>query len=460
MKSKIVIFLFAATCLLITLKRAGGWVDRLYKWDISGYHLFLPAGIIYNDIETLAFYSYIDDEHRPTGDLRNYCLYDVGNGNRVNRYSVGVAVFELPFFLVAHAVNVYILEYPVDGYSLPYQLGTIISNLFWTVCGLFILNRFLRRYFNDTVVALSLAIVAFGTNLYACVVYTPGMSHTYSFFCFSLLMFLADSFYKDRRRINIYLLGVTLGLIGLIRIPNLVVGIIPLLWGVYSKDTLTGRYKLLKAHFPGIAGGAVCFIGVMMLQLGYWKYVTGSWIYDGYKNEGFIWSDPAIFRGLFSFYKGWFVYTPMAIFMVAGIYTMKYKLRQHIPAVSVFFMLNLYIVFSWWNWWYGGGFSARALVESLAILALPLAALIDYVHNKKNTLFKSAFYIVVMFFVFLNMFQSYQFSKGVFNYELNSRAYYFKAFLKVHVTDADRKYMLEESVISEIYRERTEQLKK
>jgi hypothetical protein len=58
------------------------------------------------------------------------------------------------------------------------------------------------------------------------------------------------------------------------------------------------------------------------------------------------------------------------------------------------------------------------------------------------------------------MFQSYQFSKGVFNYELNSRAYYFKAFLKVHVTDADKKYMLDENVISEIYRERTEQLKK
>ncbi|HEY9178078.1 MAG TPA: hypothetical protein VIN07_10325 [Flavipsychrobacter sp.] len=460
MKSRIVILLFAAFCFLITIKRADQWADRLYEWDISGYHLHLPAAIIYGDIEKLTFYSYIDDVYKPTGDLRNYCLYDTENGNRVNRYSIGVAVFDLPFFLIAHFINVSFLDFPADGYSLPYQWATIISNIFWVAFGLFLLYFFLRRHFSDMVVAMTLAAIGFGTNLFTYVVFRPGMSHTYSFFCFSLLLLLTDSFYRDRRKINLYMIGAVLGLIGLIRIPNLVVVIIPLLWGVYNKQTFIDRYEFLKARFPGVMASALCFIGVMMIQLGYWKYVAGTWIYDGYQNEGFLWSEPAIYSGLFSFHKGWFVYTPMAVFMVLGIYTMKYKFRQYIPAISIFFILNLYIVFSWGNWWYGGGFSARALIESLAILALPLATFIQYMRAKMNTVWKSAFYVIISFLVFLNVFQSYQFSKGIFDHELNSREYYFKAFLKVNVTDDDRKYMLKDSVVTEIHRERTEQFKK
>lgn len=460
MKSKIAIFLFAATCLLITLKRAGDWVDRLYKWDISGYHLHLPAAIIYGDISKLSFYSHIDDVYRPTGDLRNYCLYDAGNGNRVNRYSVGVAVLELPFFVIAHVINISLLDYPADGYSLPYQWGTVISNLFWTVMGLFFLSGFLRRYFSDTAVAFTLLVVAFGTNLFTYVVFNPGMSHTYSFFCFSLLMSFTDSLYKKNRIKDFLLIGAVLGLTGLIRIPNLVVGIIPMLWGVYNRQTFIARLEFVKVNFLKIIGAVVCFAVVMMIQMCYWKYVTGDWIYDGYHTEGFIWSAPAIYRGLFSFYKGWFVYTPMAIFMVLGIYFIRVKYLRFIPAIGVFFIVNVYIVFSWWNWWYGGGFSARALIESLAVLAFPLAALVSYINDRRNIAFKSAFYIITAFLVFLNMFQSYQFSKGIFNYDMNSREYYFRVFLKANVTDEDRKYMLEEDTIYDMYDERTEKLQK
>lgn len=460
MKSRIVILLFAATSLFVIFNRAQSWADKVYQWDISGYHLHLPAAIIYGDVEKLAFYSYIDDVYRPTGDLRNYCLYNLENGNRVNRYSIGVAVFELPFFLMAHFINISFLDFPADGYSLPYQWGTVTSNLFWVVFGLFLLCRFLRRHFSDMVVAITLAAIALGTNLYAYAIFSPGMSHTYSFFCFSLLMLLADSFYKDRKSRNIYLIGATLGLVGILRIPNLVVALIPLLWGVYNKETFTERYKLLKSRFPAVAGGALCFIGVMLLQLGYWKYVTGSWLYNGYQNEGFIWSEPAIGKGLFSFYKGWFVYTPMAIFMVLGIYTMKGRFRQHIPAISIFFMFNVYVVFSWWNWWYGGGFSARALIESLTILALPLATVIEHMYEKKNVVLKSAFYIIIAFFIFLNIFQTYQFSKNIFNYELNSREYYFRAFLKTKTTEEDRRYMLADTTMGKMYHERIEKLKK
>ena len=70
----------------------------MFKWDKSGYHLYLPAFFIHKDIRELKFYKYIDEAYMPTGDLKEYELNPLPNGNKANKYSIGVAVHELPFF--------------------------------------------------------------------------------------------------------------------------------------------------------------------------------------------------------------------------------------------------------------------------------------------------------------------------------------------------------------------------
>src|SRR5690606_31154807 len=146
-----------------TVRKWNGWV---FTYDKSGYHLHLPAAIIYKDITKLEFYTYIDDVYKPSGSERNYCINQLHNGNRINRYNIGVALHELPCFLAAHFINTTFLGYAADGYSKPYQWGTLLSNLFWVALGLFALRKFLLRHFNDTVTALTLLAIAFGTNLY------------------------------------------------------------------------------------------------------------------------------------------------------------------------------------------------------------------------------------------------------------------------------------------------------
>jgi hypothetical protein len=447
LKSRLVILLFTVVSFYIICNTSKDWQWWVFKWDKSGYHLYLPAFFIYKDIKELKFYKYIDEAYMPTGDLKEYELNKLPNGNKANKYSIGVAVRELPFFVAAHFVNKYYINrntviYPQDGYSVPYQWGAVISNLFWIVLGLVILRKFLRRNFNDTVTAITLLAIACGTNLYHYAVFTHGMAHGYLFFDFALVMYATDRLYGTGNKKYLYLLGLALGCIAITRISDLVVMLIPLLWGLNTIPAVKQRLSFLRQSIPHIAGALLLFFCVLMIQLYYWKYVTGAWIYNGYTDEGFVWTDPAIWQGLFSFRKGWFIYTPLAVFMLWGIYSMRRRFGQLMPAMLMFTVVNIYVIFSWWNWWYGGSFGGRALIESFAVLSLPFAAFTEQVLLHRSAVIKFASGILLVLLVALNMFQSYQAYKVVIHWDGMTQAYYFRAFFKTKESEEDKQYLM------------------
>lgn len=445
MKSKLIIFLFVVIASFVLMNTQADWKNSIFIWDKSGYHLHLPATFIYKDLKHLSFYSYIDETYQPSGPVwHDYCIYQLENGNRINRYNIGLAVMEAPFFLIAHFINTHWLHYPPDGYSLPYQIGAVISTLMWVVIGLIALRRFLRSYFSDGVTAITLLLVGFGTNLWAYTVFAPAMTHSYCFALFSLLMLFTDKLYRTEHKRYFALLGFIMGLIAITRSSDMLVVLIPLLWGVHNKTTLLSRVQFAQRRLGWIAVALVCFMAIAMLQLGYWKYITGHWVYNNYPNEGFVWLQPELIEGLLGFRKGWFIYTPLAVVALCGIYTMRGSLRAYMPVVALFMLLNIYIVFCWWNWWYGGGFSARALIESWAILAMPLAALVHCVATQANKTVKVATFSVLGIIVALNLFQCYQYSKNIIHWDKMTAKYYFKVFLKTKATEEDKQLLMSE----------------
>lgn len=457
MKSRIVIYLFILVSCFIIFNTAGRWKGWVFKYDKSGYHVYLPSIFIYNDVTDLDFYKEIDEYYRPADDIKYYGFNKVENGNKVNKYSIGVAVFETPFFLAAHALNKIIFKERPDGYSTPYQFGAVFSNLFWAVMGLFVLRRLLRRYFSDTITAITLLLIAFGTNYYNYVVFFPGMTHTYSFTLFAFVLLQTDNLYTRNKLNSFYWLAAALGLIVITRSTNLLVGLIPLLWGVNSLSKLSERGLFFIKNIKYIIGSTIIFLAVAMIQMSYWKYVAGQWFYDGYINEGFIWTEPAIRKGLFGFQKGWFIYTPMALFAIAGLYSMRNRFKEHIPAIAIFMTINIYVIFCWWNWWYGGCFSSRPMVESMGILAMPLAAFMEQV-SKKRIFIIIPIALICTFFIFLNMFQSYQSYNTTIHWDRMSRIYYFKVFLKTHASEDDRLYLMSEHDFYEQSLHRQEQV--
>lgn len=457
MKSRIVIILFMLVAVLILHNTRKHWEGWVFRYDKSGYHLHLPAMLIYHDVSELKFYDYLEEAYQPSPGQQYYGINELENGKKINRYSIGLAVMELPFFLISHFINTYFLDYPADGYSLPYQYGGIISNLFWALMGLIVLRKFLLRYFSDTITAATLLAVAFGTNFYHYVMFAQGMTHPYSFFLFAMVLLYTDNLYHRNNKRAIYLLGAVLGLITITRSTNLIVALIPLFWGVNNIKKLKERFTFFAQNITTVSIGFLLFVLVLMIQLGYWKYITGSWVYDSFPTEGFVWSEPKIWEGLFGFRKGWFVYTPIALFMIAGLFSMRKRFAEHIPAYIAYMLINVYVIFSWWNWWYGGGFSCRPLIEALAILSLPLATLFTSIGKQKSKILYSISGVLLAFLITLNMFQSYQTYKNTLHWDKNTRAYYFKVFFKSNATAEDQQLLLSDKIY---YNEMNERRKK
>lgn len=156
---------------------------------------------------------------------------------------------------------------------------------------------------------------------------------------------------------------------------------IPLFWIFPKLDSLQGAVLLFKRHYKQMALATLVIGGFVFVQMLYWKTTTNHWYFYTYRKEHFDFSNWQIVNGLFSFRKGWFVYTPLALLGFIGTYFVleKKEFRFYLLPITLYFLSTLYFVFCWWQWYYGGSFGCRVLVQSLALLALPMAAVVEFI---------------------------------------------------------------------------------
>jgi hypothetical protein len=415
------------------------WVGGdVLKFDPSGYYLYLPAAFIYHDLTELSFYPQIDERYHPSGDVKWYAIYQQPDTKkRLNKYPIGVALGELPLFLITDGWMRLSKDYPRDGYSTPYQFAVGISTILWAVLGLLVLGRFLLRLFSQTSTLITLFLIGFGTNLYCYTSYELGMPHALLFLLFACVLNLTERWYTTGRVIYACLLGLILGWIAVTRPIDIAIATIPVLWPL-SKDTK--RWQFLKHRWTHLLIAGIAGFAIIALQLLYWKAVTGHFVYYSYQGEYFDFRHPHIIDGLFSYRKGWFVYTPLAFLGALGFITL-YKVRRGLVLpLLLFFIVSCYLIFSWHQWYYGWGFGCRSLVASLAVLSIPLAALVSWLLKQRRVI-KVAGVVVAVLLIALNIFQTNQYASAVIEGDGMTKAYYWRVFGKMEATPKDKELL-------------------
>ena len=429
MKNKIVVLIYLFASVYIFFNRQEYKQNPLHA-DASGYYLYLPAIFIYHDIEKLGFYPEVSKLYHLNDSYIMYGLTDQPGGKKLDRYAIGTSVFELPAFFIARLYCNIDHTYPDDGYSLPFCIADYLGCILWVAVGLYILSLFLKRYFSDGVVAFTILCIAFGTNLYYYSVFNPASSHPYSFVAMSCVLYFTDSWFRNFKIKYIVGLGVFLGLTIITRPVNIVISVIPFLWQVYDLASLKNRIRLLLRYKLHVIFALFIFMIIAFMQMLYWKTTTGHWIYYSYEGEYFNFLKPRIWEGLFSYRKGWFVYTPLALLSFIGFFFLWKKNKALVIAPVLFFVCIIYIDFSWTQWWYGSGFGCRELIDALPVAALPLCAFIEYVLSLRNLTLKAERLAIIFFFIVLNLFQTYQFSLTYIPYERMTSDYYWLIFGK------------------------------
>lgn len=150
---------------------------------------------------------------------------------------------------------------------------------------------------------------------------------------------------------------------------------------------------------------------------------------------------PYIKEVLFSFRKGWLIYTPIMFFAITGFAVLFKRNKILFWPLLIFFVGNLYLISCWSTWWYATSYSQRPLIPALAVMSIPLGYMLLWISELKLFL-RIAFSSIISFLLLLNIFQVWQFHHGIIDGERMTRDYYSRIFLSTHATDQDRKYLL------------------
>ncbi len=411
--------------------------EALISWDSFGYYVYLPAEFIYHDVTKLHFMDEVIAKYQPVPSFDQGFVTD--NGNYVFKYTMGQAIFYSPFFFIAH-IAAPLSGMPQDGFSLIYQLMMTVGAFTYAFLALWILRSLLLHYFSDKTVAWSLLIVTLGTNYYNYVVYDGLMAHNLLFFLYVLLIWLSRKWHEAYLKKYVVLIGLTIGLMTLIRPTEIISVLIPLLWGVsFNYDGVMKRIRFYLSKYSWFLLMALAiFIGVLP-QIIYWKMVSGHFLVYSYQEQGFDFLKPHLINGLFSAKKGWLVYSPVMIGAIAGFYFLLKNKRAFSLAFLSFFLLNTYIVFSWSEWWYGGSFGSRPMVPSYAILIFPLAAFVDYMRLRSYR--KYLLVIMATMGIIYNLWGTRQSHGGVFHSSDMNRAFFWHGYMNPWADQKAYKYL-------------------
>ena len=393
----------------------------LIESDGKGYYAYLPAIFIYDDLG----FNFIDEyEAKYYPGQQPVQFYLKTEGGRVNKYYCGVALFMLPFFLIAHILSL-IGGLDTGGYSAVYQISIAIGTLFYLYMGLLILSSFMKNLgLKKWAITAALLLTALATNLFYYSVIEVSMSHVYSFFGVSAFM-LATQSAVEQKRVTIAM-AMSFGLILLIRPTNvLAILLIPFLAGSWSKFSvwIQAIFKQFSRSIVPILLGLL----VVGIQLLIYKIQTGHWIVFSYGGEGFDFSDPELYNVLLSFRKGWFVYTPIAVVALFGLIQLFRKGITMGISVLAYLFASAYLISSWWDWSYGGSFGHRAFIDTYPVIAVLLGFLLS---TPSNWFVVGVSVFSFGFFMPLNLFQTFQYRTGILPPDHTTKYWYKKVFLK------------------------------
>jgi hypothetical protein len=397
--------------------------NGIIESDAKGYYAWLPAIFIYHDL-SFSFKEEVEENY-PHGSIP--FEYRISSNEKIsNKYYAGVAFLVAPFFIIAHFITILFTNLPADGYSYWYPVMVNIAAIFYLIAGLIFIRKLLLQFnFKEAIIAWVLIALFFATNLFYYSIVEPGMSHVYSFFCFSAFLYYFNKWAVSGNSKNLILVSLFFGIIILIRpINGLIIFISPFFFNGFNEFSRKVALLFKRKNVQLIIVTLVLLFAIISIQPILYFIQTGSFFLYSYGNETFQFRAFHLFDFLFSYKKGAFLYHPILLISMLGFLFLWKENRFKAIYLLVFLTAIFYIFSCWWSWWYGGSFGQRVLVEFLPLFALLLAYLIRI---RRDLWVK----IAIVLCILLCQIQTYQYRYFLIHWEDMNREKYWEVFLKL-----------------------------
>lgn len=292
------------------------------------------------------------------------------HGPTVNPWGIGPAIAWLPFYAVA---RLYVPNAQVD--SKPFWLACALGTVFLTILGVYWLYLALVLHFKAWVACITAGAALVCTPLIYYSSRSPFFSHAYAFALTSLLIWCVITKPKDSPGLW-FSMGVICGLLADAR-PQLVVCL--------ALPLLVRRFNLHQVLL--LAAGIFLAFSPQSLM---WRMTFGHWLLlpQATINPHFF-HTPAILSVLISPRHGLFLWHPIFFLGIMGLASLihHHTLGRMAVIALVVFIIQALLNGAAYDWWGGSSFGGRRFVESIPLLALGVAAVLEK--------FPRAFFFVV-----------------------------------------------------------------
>lgn len=364
-------FLFACLLIFCTLLLVG----RTYKTrsaiggDAVYYFANLRSLVIDQDLNLQDEYEYFHHQVSPfTGNTKIPVIpqKNIQTGKLTPKYPIGTAIALSPLYLITHLILLFLqnsgIRVTTDGYSLIYQLSAALSSLLYGWVGILLTYQLGKQFFHAKIALISSFLICLATPLIYYMTMEPLSSQSISFFFVSLFIYL---WFISRKQTQIHiwvLLGVIGGLMSITRYQDSLFLLLPILDFLINFQKKTVIRLLLFLIFTGI---------VVSIQLTVNNYFNGSFLNTGVYSVGLPYlTSPKIFYTLLSLQRGLFVWSPVLIFSVFGLYWFAKKIKFIGSLLLLISLLQIYITSSWADPTQGDSFGNRILINLNIIFAL------------------------------------------------------------------------------------------
>ncbi len=398
--------------------------NRSINGDAKGYYAYLPAIFIYQD-SSYSFIDAMETKYYPIdgSHYKNFKNRQI-NGKYVNKCFPGLALFYMPFFFIS-ALFAWLLQIPIDGYSLPFQSGIGIAHMFYLFWGLYILSIFfLKINYSKIKIWIVLTIFIFGSNIWYYIIYDHSVSHVFNFFLACVFIWATQKWIESKNKKWIGFIGAILALFIISRPTNaLMILFLPFIFTICNENILDFYKQNFKLKYL-IKYSPIVLILIIPPLL--WKWQSDLWFVYSYNNEGFNFLSPNWINFLFSYKKGWFLWSPLVfiIFTTSLFFLLKKSLKIGILFLTPFIIIT-YVLSSWWCWTYGSGMGQRTMIDFYPFIIVAFLSIIKYNSFKINIIT-----LIAIPLIGLNLLQCYQIQKSIYKGGETSSTEYWKHFLE------------------------------
>jgi hypothetical protein len=337
---------FAGSVATSLVAMRSGRSTALIAGDGIGYYAWLRSAAIDGDLDFRNDYTLL----YPPNPLPPEMSRRTPRGLVPNKFSVGLAIVELPGFLAAHVVA-RSAGVSADGRTWPYQFAII---------------TWLQLLCADPVVpAIVIASALCATNLLHYVAKDACMPHA-SGVALITLAFASTIAWRDQptSRWAPALAGALLGLAVTVRLSN--IALAPFFLAILSERTSIRRASALQA--------GCAFAAVVAVQVGLSTWFWSRFAVAGYESEGFTAGMAGVVNTLVSSRHGLFVYHPwyLGMLLLCVLALRRAETRVMATGALVSFAALAVINGTWWAWWFGDSYGNRSFIEVIPVLMIPV----------------------------------------------------------------------------------------